>query len=256
VTEFQPYDLEVIAEAMEASPGNGTSYSPNQFGEHFTISATGVVYICPGQQCEYMSLAEWMHQSLLYSVLTSMNFFKFYIHRKVFSRWRAHARYTVYCHQRNRLSQRLFLAKPMFVGPLVTFQSVMYEVESVKVMNIGTNVYHLQEFAETQKQVCNDPSNGAAVDFEQKHDTLVAILDRLVHTVNRSTEVSKQIDQRANARPKMKSMVQEKQEAKECARRYRIAKHDQSLLGDCIRLVDYMFQACLIRVVIYAAMEF
>ena len=64
--------------------------------EYFTISATGVVHICPGQPCEYMSLAEWMHQSLMYSVLTSMSFFKFYIHRKVTESARAHTYYSSY----------------------------------------------------------------------------------------------------------------------------------------------------------------
>merc|ERR1740129_1061794 len=95
----------------------GTMYAPSKLGEHFTISATGVVYVCPGQQSEWMSLGDWMHQCLMYSVLTSMNFFKLYIHGKVFSRWRLHTRYPVYCHHRARLTRRLFLAKPCFVEP-------------------------------------------------------------------------------------------------------------------------------------------
>jgi len=54
----------------------------------------------------------------------------------------------------------------------------------------------------------------------------------------------------------MKSMVQEKKEARDNARRHQLAKHDQSLLGDCIRLVDYMFQACLVKVVVQCAVDF
>eukprot|EP00913_Durusdinium_trenchii_P013266 g12451.t1 len=57
-------------------------------------------------------------------------------------------------------------------------------------------------------------------------------------------------------RPRMKSMVQEKKEASDNARRHRLAVHDKKMLGDCVRLVDYMFQACLAKVVINAAVEF
>ena len=105
--DFAPYELEVVPEDRR---------NP----EYFTISATGVVHVCPGQPCEYMSLAEWMHQSLMYSVLTSMNFFKFYLNRKVFARWSQNSRYATYCHNRKKLSRRLFLAKPLsmfFLSP-------------------------------------------------------------------------------------------------------------------------------------------
>merc|ERR1719265_979844 len=59
-TEFRPYDLEVIPEMMDQN--RGMTYAPSKLGEHFTISATGVVYVCPGQQSEYMPLANWMHE--------------------------------------------------------------------------------------------------------------------------------------------------------------------------------------------------
>jgi dynein heavy chain len=254
-TEFRPYDLVVIAEAMEATQGS-TAQIMVRYPEHFTISATGVVCVSPGQASEHMSLAEWMHQSLMYSVLTSMNFFKFYIHRKVFGRWRQYSRYTVYCNQRMQLSQHLFLTKPLFVGSLVKIQSEMFDVESVKVMNIGTNLYQLDEFADTQYNVRSNPTTGAMKEFDARHLAVVTILDRLVNSVNRSTQESGRATTRSNARPKMKSMVQEKEEKRESARRYRIAKHDQSLLGDFIRLVDYMFQASLVRAVVHAMLDF
>jgi hypothetical protein len=150
----------------------------------------------------------------------------------------------------------MFLSKPIFVQPLVRIHSIMHEVESVRVMTIGANVYNLKEFAELQATVRSNTGSGAAKELEQRHDNVVAVLDRLVQTVNRSTEASQQVDERSTTRPKMKSMVQEKKEARDNARRHQLAKHDQSLLGDCIRLVDYMFQACLVKVVVQAAIEF
>eukprot|EP00439_Symbiodinium_sp_Y106_P036334 s5819_g4.t1 len=51
-------------------------------------------------------------------------------------------------------------------------------------------------------------------------------------------------------------MVQEKEEAREKARLQRIAKRDEDMLGDCIRLIDYMFQAALVQTVIEAVKHF
>ncbi|CAE8676653.1 unnamed protein product, partial [Polarella glacialis] len=48
----------------------------------------------------------------------------------------------------------------------------------------------------------------------------------------------------------------EKKEARDDARRHQLALHDQGMLGDCVRLVDYMFQACLVKVVVNAAVDF
>ncbi|CAE7247589.1 unnamed protein product [Symbiodinium necroappetens] len=56
VTEFRPYDLEVISELMD---GSSSATTAAKLGEHFTISATGVVHVSPGQQSEHMSLGDW-----------------------------------------------------------------------------------------------------------------------------------------------------------------------------------------------------
>lgn len=250
-TEFRPYDLEVISELMEGS----TVSTAAKLGEHFTISATGVVHVCPDQQSEHMSLGDWMHQCLMYNVLTSMNFFKYYIHGKVFGRWKQHSRFTTYCHARKLLVRRLFLSKPLFVNPLVKIQSLMHEVESVKVLNIGSNTYDLANFEKEQAMVRSSTgATGTQKELEELHNQIVAALDKLVTAVSQSTEPQSQELQ--PGRPRMKSMVQEKKEASDNARRHRLAVHDKKMLGDCVRLVDYMFQACLAKVVINAAVEF
>ncbi|CAE7215463.1 DNHD1 [Symbiodinium sp. CCMP2456] len=183
VTEFRPYDLEVISELMD---GSSSATTAAKLGEHFTISATGVVHVSPGQQSEHMSLGDWMHQCLMYSVLTSMNFFKYYIHGKVFSRWQQHTRFTLYCHARKNLVRRLFLAKPLFVGPLIKICSLMREVESVKVVNIGSNVYNLADFDREQATVRS--ASCAQKELEMLHDQTVAAMDKLVQVVGQATE--------------------------------------------------------------------
>ena len=81
--EFRPYDL-VAVSRKELDP------------EYFTISATGIVHIKPDEPSEFISLAEWMHQSTAFNTLRSIGFFKHYIEAKCFRLWRSNVRYRKY----------------------------------------------------------------------------------------------------------------------------------------------------------------
>eukprot|EP00928_Gymnodinium_smaydae_P068050 TRINITY_DN5109_c0_g7_i1.p1 TRINITY_DN5109_c0_g7~~TRINITY_DN5109_c0_g7_i1.p1 ORF type:complete len:4115 (+),score=1184.64 TRINITY_DN5109_c0_g7_i1:176-12520(+) len=238
---FRPYDLIKVPDD-QVDP------------EYFTISATGIVHVAPGQLSEMISLVDWMHQSLMFRVLTSMVFFKYYIHKKVFIEWEANARYEVYSKHRRKIARSCFWAKPLFVEPLVQVHSLLYDVEEVKLMHIDNGCYELALFADKQAQMRSNPASGAQKDFEQKHDAAVMILDRLIATSSRAIEAD--AAGCGVAAGKSKSMVQEKLEARERARHQKIAHHDFAMLGDCIRLADYMFQASLVTVVNKAVVEF
>ena len=82
--------------------------------EYFTISASGIVHVQPGQPSEFLSIPEWISESHYYNVVCSIGFFKHFISRKLFGSWRRNARYDVYCAKRKKLSENLFLAKPLF----------------------------------------------------------------------------------------------------------------------------------------------
>merc|ERR1712232_81025 len=125
----------------------------------------------------------------MFRVLTSMVFFKYYIHKKVFTQWEANARYEVYCKQRRKLSRTCFLTKPLFVEPLVQIHALAYEVENVKVMQIENQVcYPLEHFSKFQWERRSNPVDGAQKEFEHKHDAVVMIVDRLIATASRSIE--------------------------------------------------------------------
>lgn len=72
---FRPYDLLVVPEK-------------EIHAEYFTISAQGVVHVMPknsdGSATTFYSLADWMHQSKMFNLLTSMKFFKHYLIGKIF----------------------------------------------------------------------------------------------------------------------------------------------------------------------------
>jgi dynein heavy chain len=45
---------------------------------------------------EFLSLSEWMSQSTMFNVLTSMKFFKHYLIGKVFALWKGNVRFKMY----------------------------------------------------------------------------------------------------------------------------------------------------------------
>jgi dynein heavy chain len=107
--EFRPYDLIKVEDEDVDNP-------KSQEGEYFTISAQGVVHVHPlikkgaGTEqvpSEFFTLAKWMHESTLYNVLTSMDFFKYYLIGKVFRLWKGNVRYKTYNRTRQQLSKAL-----------------------------------------------------------------------------------------------------------------------------------------------------
>jgi len=99
-TNFRPYDLEVIHEENDLN------------AEFFTISAEGVVHIIREKNkqisrnldeavpAEFFKLSDWMQQSTMFNVLTSMKFFKHYLIGKVFNTWKGNVRHKMFLRTR------------------------------------------------------------------------------------------------------------------------------------------------------------
>jgi dynein heavy chain len=56
---------------------------------------------------EFLTLSDWMQQSTMFNVLTSMKFFKYYLVNKVFGLWKGNVRYRTYIKTRQNLSKQL-----------------------------------------------------------------------------------------------------------------------------------------------------
>ena len=134
--EFRPYDLDVTP-----------SQDPKELDqEYFTVSAQGVVQVFQDKDAqlkvrakggkkshvptEFLSLPEWMQQSTMFNVLTSMKFFKHYLIGKVFRLWKGNVRYRLYNRTRQELSRNLIFARPDFLQEYMNINKVLYEMQS------------------------------------------------------------------------------------------------------------------------------
>ena len=127
--EFRPYDLVTVDNDKELDD------------EYFTISAQGVVQIFRDKSSrrfmqlskqrnvnptEFLSLSEWMQQTTMFNVLTSMKFFKQYLIGKVFRLWKGNVRYRMYKRTRQDLAKQLIFTRPDFLPKYMEINLIFF----------------------------------------------------------------------------------------------------------------------------------
>eukprot|EP00927_Polykrikos_kofoidii_P028118 TRINITY_DN24605_c0_g1_i1.p1 TRINITY_DN24605_c0_g1~~TRINITY_DN24605_c0_g1_i1.p1 ORF type:complete len:845 (+),score=172.65 TRINITY_DN24605_c0_g1_i1:34-2568(+) len=234
--------------------------------EHFTVSVKGVVHVQPGQLCECTPLAEWLHQSLMLRVLSSMSIFRTWPQRKAIADWRSGAKYSEYCKKRHHFAQNCFFAKPVFVGPIMEAVYYISAVHEVPVVEIQEKNYSLKEFMAIQQDRRTNSTTGAQREIEEQRDGVVSVLETLAVTLEALARDA-QMEEIANSgnrpssgppRPKpskSKSMVQEKQEARQRATRLRVSFEDLARIREVVRVADYMLNSALVALGINTSKE-
>ncbi len=233
--DFRPYDLEVVPR-KKTNP------------EYFTISASGVVHIQPGEPTEFVSLMDWTHQTATFTVLRSFRFFKHFLGAKMFRMWRSNVRYKLYCKQRKLVMRNLFLARPSFCSALIEANRISYEIQEVTMLAPKQTISLEQNFREDQLRERQEA--------EKRLDALAVSLENEVERVCEGVkERARQYDNGisgedlANSRfaqhllkssSRTKSMVSVKKSRAERVRKLRHAAHEADMLSEFVRLVDYM----------------
>eukprot|EP00898_Chlorokybus_atmophyticus_P003847 jgi/Chlat1/4463/Chrsp29S04567 len=262
--DFRPYDLAVVPrEALSAH------------AEHFTLSASGVVRVVPPQHnnnntphnphhhtptsSEFTPLGEWVREKSLFGVLRRMRFFKHYLVDKMFRIWHKGVR--------NRLTRRLFLAKPTFCGALMELRGLVHDLSEIRMMHVNQNhLYSLDEFAELQQ---SHRTHKATPALEAAVERIQSGLERICREVSKQARLYKESIRDASeledvtgvnllqgqAADKTRSMVSIKHQKMERARTYRRVTEEAKMLGEFIRLADYMLVEGLVARAIGTAEE-
>lgn len=149
---FRPYDLVIIEDEKALEK------------EYFTISAQGVVQVLNEKRrknkastatpTEFLSLSDWMQQSTMFNVLTSMKFFKHYIIGKVFGLWKGNVRYRTYQKTRQLLSKSLIQSRPGFQPTYMDINRILYEMQVKQTYQITRvqKTFEIDEFINDQKR--------------------------------------------------------------------------------------------------------
>jgi dynein heavy chain len=233
---YRPYDLVVVSRKKVSHE------------EYFTISTTGVVHVHAPAPSEFMSLAQWMHESAMFNMLRCIRFFKHYLGAKMFRLWRSNVRYRIYCKQRKALSKKLFLARESFAQPLLEVNKIMFDFDGIAISNVKPGVYQAENFVKDQV----DARTIASKKFEEKFERLADQIERVCKGVkDRARQYDHRIanDDLSNSRfaqhllggnGRIKSMVSIKKERADRLSQLKHANLEADMLGDFIRLVDYI----------------
>ncbi|KAL8438977.1 hypothetical protein Efla_006922 [Eimeria flavescens] len=238
--EFEPYKL-VVVPHNQVNP------------EHFTISPTAVMHICPGKPSECIRQDEWMRQAFVHSVLRSLRFFKTFVAKKVLSLWSHASRTHMFEQRREMLCKTLFLAKPIYCDHLLQIHNVLVGVSSVKLVELQPILYESSQFIAQQHALHSDPKTGTGKELEAKHAEVRSLVVTLMQKLQEATQLPELDPMEACSINKAKSIFQAKREAAEQQRLIRLAYRNQALLGRFILLVDLLFTTRLTKAVTGAA---
>ncbi|KAL8272359.1 hypothetical protein Esti_003649 [Eimeria stiedai] len=238
--EFEPYKLVVVPQ-NQVNP------------EHFTISPTAVMHICPGKPSECIRQDEWMRQAFVHSVLRSLPFFKTFIVKKVLSLWSHASRRHMFEQRRKMLCRTLFLSKPIYCDYLVRIHRVLAGVSSIKLVELQPILYDSSQFISQQHALRSDPKTGTGKELEAKHAEVRSLVVTLMQKLHEATQLPEVEPMQACSANKAKSIFQAKREAAEQQRLIRLAYKNQALLGHFILLVDLIFTTRLAKAVTRAA---
>lgn len=199
---------------------------------------------------EFLSLPEWMQQSTMFNVLTSMKFFKHYLIGKVFRLWKGNVRYRIYNRTRQELSKSLTFARPDFLPEFMNINKVLYEMQSKLTFHVEKKnmTYPKEVFMQTQKHYQDEVKSHYRIKVDEEiKNSLVNLTKKISDSRNLREEEDLENSKKGKAEKK-KSIVLDKQERYLKNQVLHLARNNYKSLGTFIRLIDYRVLEAQVRI--------
>ncbi|CAL1542051.1 unnamed protein product [Lymnaea stagnalis] len=220
---YRPYDL-ISVPKSKANP------------EHYVFSTFGVLHVYPDQASESLTLAEWQREAVLWNAISNIPFFKNYLIRKAFHRWKTNHQFTEFQRRQRQVLSNLLSAMPPFGAALLQISHLLKELLTVPFLPSEIDkTYELGEFENSinYKNIQADQLLGRffkyckmVVDFTS--DEAFKKLRHCEEQLKKKTYFSKD----SLSLQRMKKEEREKNLAN--------AKQETSLLGNFVKLVDQL----------------
>lgn len=228
---YQPYNLLVAA-------------NPGHSAEHFIMSPAGLVHMMPGEPSECTPLSRWMRESVLFSVLRRIPFFKLYLFRKTFNAWSDNVRFSLYARQRAKVQERLFATRQSSCQQLLNIRRLLQDLQQVRVLTLETRTSELEDLVKQSTASCAE----AGKHVEALVSKMVAEVESVLSEV---TGVYAKLSQDAasaaastfadsGGADKTKSLVRMKEERAQLLVLRGKAKMEHASLPDFVRSTDLM----------------
>ncbi|KAJ8392109.1 hypothetical protein AAFF_G00079150 [Aldrovandia affinis] len=131
---YRPYDLGVVPHD-QAGP------------EHYIFSPTSVLHVRDGCSVGFQTLSEWHREAMLWNVLQGLTFFRDFLLRRVFVRWRRNVRQNALQCTCALLQGQLLLAVPQFREGILQVSRLIEELKKIHWLpQDDSQTYTLQDF--------------------------------------------------------------------------------------------------------------
>jgi hypothetical protein len=186
----------------------------------------------------------------MFSVLTSMKFFKHYLIGKVFRLWKGNVRYRTYNKTRADLARELIQLRPDFCKKFMDINQILFEMQSKLTFNAtpANKQLELPEFANSQQEYRNTKRNHYNDRVDEIINKNLVVLTKEISDSRSLKEEEDLESTKMGQAAKHKSMVLMKEEKLLKNQVLKLAQLNFKSLGTFIRLIDYMVIETQVRI--------
>ncbi|XP_072546843.1 dynein heavy chain domain-containing protein 1 [Salminus brasiliensis] len=237
---YRPYDLQVVPRKKAGS-------------DHYIFSPTSVMHVQDGCSVGLLTLAGWYREAVLWKALRDIPFFRDYLLRKTFMRWRSNICRIVFQRKHKLLESQLLIAVPQFREALFHFTRLLEELKKVHWLpQDETRTYTFLEFQTTLLKN-KEESQGFLERFLQYRSLILAMVQETSYRAHQ--ELQHQVEQfqlRQCSQPMHLQQVFIGNLSKELNQ----AEQDLQRLGNIAALMDYMIVQSLATVTRHETINF
>jgi dynein heavy chain len=211
---------------------------------------------------DFKPLAEWKRERTLFELIRNIAFFKHNIIGCAFRRWHRAKRQAVFRRVRASIAARHFAAKPLFLSALQDVSAAAHTISNINIVASTPHTYHrLEDYADSQtaqRETRAKPELEAVLDgIESRIQTLCRTVAKQARLYQESVRCLAELQDTTGVElatgassTRARPMVTIKGEKLERARTYLRIMQEESLLGNFVRLTDYMCsEALMVRAV-------
>ncbi|XP_060599368.1 dynein heavy chain domain-containing protein 1-like [Ruditapes philippinarum] len=204
--------------------------------EHFVFSTFGVLHVLPNAPSESKTLAEWQREAVLWKAVSSIPFFKHYLIRKMFDRWRANKRYLDYLRKQQVISSTMLQNVPVFGAALLQVLRLLKELITVNFLPFETDkMYQLSDFENN----INYKNIQAEKILEKFFTYCKMVVDKTAEeSFNKLKYCEEQVKKKTYFSKDSLHMQKYKKEQRE--ENLRLARSETGRLGNFVKLVDQL----------------
>ncbi|XP_072028282.1 dynein heavy chain domain-containing protein 1-like [Amphiura filiformis] len=230
---YRPYDLTVVPK-HKANPN-----------EHWIVSCFGIMHKIAGKPTQSKALYDWHREAVLWAAITKIPFYKYYLVKKAFIRWRANHKFNEYAMIREKVGVSLLLAVPSFGAAMLQISKLLQELITVRMLPLELD--HCYTLAEFEHAAQNKRKYGENI-LGKFFSYCKLIVEKTCEDSFETLKFCEAQAKKDKALFSKESLYVQRQKKEQREQNLKKAQEETRRLGNLVQLVDKMLQCHLLKV--------